>query len=210
MDYEKELSQMIKIIFADCNIENLSSYEKRERIFSYLTDTVSYDFELLEKIREKELDKRNVTLIRNPKQELLDVVFYKKGICNGISQCYKLLLEEVGIHSYCVICDDGTDVKHQLNLVYDKENDVYSFDDVTSVIVKRGTKDQFFDYDMESANKLSQFNRVIFEGRKHFVLPETYVNYILGRDKGISPNIDYLPENIASVKDVIQPKRHKS
>ena len=85
MDYEKELSQMIKIIFADCNIENLSSYEKRERIFSYLTDIVTYNFELLEKIREKELDKRNVTLIRNPKQELLDVIYDKKGICNGIS-----------------------------------------------------------------------------------------------------------------------------
>ena len=55
MDYEQELSQMIKIIFADCNIDNLSSYEKRERIFSYLTDTVSYDFDLLEKIREKAL-----------------------------------------------------------------------------------------------------------------------------------------------------------
>ena len=210
MDYEKELSQMIKIIFADCNIENLSSYEKRERIFSYLTDIVTYNFELLEKIREKELDKRNVTLIRNPKQELLDVIYDKKGICNGISQCYKLLLEEVGIHSYCVICDDGTDVKHQLNLVYDKENDVYSFDDITSVIVKRGTKEQFFDYDLESANKLGQFNRVIFEGRKHFILPETYVNYILGREKGISPNIEYLPENIISIKNIIQPKRNKS
>ena len=49
--------------------------------------------------------------------------------------------EEIDVLDY----DDGTDVKHQLNLVYDNDNEVYSFDDVTSVVVKRGTNEEFFE-----------------------------------------------------------------
>ena len=53
--------------------------------------------------------------------ELYDVIYTKVGICNSISQYYKLLLEKVGIKSHCVICDDGTEVKHQMTLIYDKD-----------------------------------------------------------------------------------------
>ena len=176
-DLEKKISQTIKIIFMDYDMDSLSKYERREIIFDYLTSELSYNFSLLEKIRERELDKKNVTLTRNPRQELLDVIYTKNGICNGISQYYKLLLEEVGIESYCVICDDGTEVKHQLNLVHDEESNSYSFDDVTSVIVGRGSKQDYFDYDVEAANKLKQGTKPVYEDRNYFILPETYVNW---------------------------------
>ena len=209
-DLEKKISQTIKIIFMDYDMDSLSKYERREIIFDYLTSELSYNFSLLEKIRERELNKSEVTLTRNPRQELLDVIYTKNGICNGISQYYKLLLEEVGIESYCVICDDGTEVKHQLNLVHDEESNSYSFDDVTSVIVGRGTKQDYFDYDVESANKLNQGTKPVYEDRNYFILPETYVNYLIGRDKSISPEIEKLPKNIKSIKQNQEPKIHKS
>lgn len=131
---EKKLSQTINNIFIGHNLYLLSDYEKRSIIFDYLTNELSYDFELLDKIIDCEINKTKIT--RNPAQELFDVINTNKGICNSISQYYKLLLEQVGIKSHCLICDDGTEIKHQLTLVYDKDNDIFSFDDVTSVIVK--------------------------------------------------------------------------
>ncbi len=196
---ENKLSQDIEAIFEFYDISSLSSYEKREIIFNYLTENIEYDYDFLERIREREINKENVNLSRNPAQELLDVIYYKKGVCNGISQYYKLLLEEVGIKSHCVICDDGTEVNHQLNLVYDDTNRTYSFDDVTSVIVGRGTKTDFFDYDVAHANKLNQGNKDIFHGENFFLLPETYVDYLIGRSKVISPMIK-LPNNVAPHK----------
>lgn len=209
-ELEKRLSQTIRIIFMDYNLSTLSQYEKREHIFEYLTSELSYDFNLLSKIRERELNKSEVKISRNPKQELLDAIYTKKGICNAISQYYKLLLEKVGIKSYCVICDDGTEVKHQLNLVYDENNDSYSFDDVTSVIVKRGSKEDFFDYDKEQAQKLNQGKKPVYEDQNYFILPESYVNYLIGRSKSFSPQIEKLPTNITSLKTKQELKINKS
>ena len=196
---ENKLFQDIETIFEFYDISSLSSYEKREIIFNYLTESIEYDYDFLERIREREINKKNVNLSRNPAQELLDVIYYKKGVCNGISQYYKLLLEQVGIKSFCVICDDGTEVNHQLNLVYEEKTDSYSFDDVTSVIVGRGTKSDFFDYDVEHANKMDQGNKDIFDGENFFLLPETYVDYLIGRSKVISPMIK-MPDNVSSYK----------
>ncbi len=196
---ENKLSQDIETIFEFYDMTSLTSYEKREIIFNYLTENIEYDYDFLERIREREIDKENVNLSRNPSQELLDVIYYKNGVCNGISQYYKLLLEQVGIKSFCVICDDGTEVNHQLNLVYEESTDSYSFDDVTSVVVGRGTKADFFDYDVAHANKMNQGNKAFFHGENFFLLPETYVDYLIGRSKVISPMIK-MPDNVISHK----------
>ena len=197
---ENKLSQDIETIFEFYDMSLLSSYEKREIIFNYLTESIEYDYDFLERIREREINKENVNLSRNPAQELLDVIYYKKGVCNGVSQYYKLLLEQVGIKSFCVICDDGTEVNHQLNLVYEEKTDSYSFDDVTSVIVGRGTKSDFFDYDVEHANKMDQGKKAFFHGENFYLLPETYVDYLIGRSKVISPMIK-MPDNVSSYKN---------
>ena len=195
-EIRKKLQINLEEIFYNYNLENLSCYEKRIIIFNFLCDNISYDYELLRRIRDFNVNKNPVS--RNSFLELASVINKKIGICNGISQYYKLLLEEVGITSYCVICDDGTPVKHQLNLVYDNDHGTYSFDDITSVIVNRGTKEEYFDYDLETAHFFNQGNVEVYKDKKWFVLPDNYINYLIGREKDSVISLDELPKNISS------------
>lgn len=196
---EKDLMNTIKVIFSGYNLDNLSFYERRKIIFEYLTNVILYDFVLLEEIKNFQLGKSRIT--RNPIKELESVINDKKGICNAISQYYKLLLEVVGIKSYAVICDDGTEVNHQLNLVYDEENDSYSFDDITSVVVKRGNIDEYFDYDLEYSHSIKQGTKEIMDKQEFVILPEEYINYLVNREESFSENLDLLPTNIISLKN---------
>jgi len=197
-EMRKKLQVTLDEIFYDHDLQNLSSYEKRKIIFEFLCNNVSYDYELLNAIRDFNIKKQHHS--RNPFLELLSVINNKIGICNAISQYYKLLLEEVGITSYCVICDDGTEVKHQLTLVYDDYHGIYSFDDVTSVIVNRGTIEEYFDYDLETANSFNQGNAEVFKDKKWFILPEEYINFLIGRDRKSDRRLEVLPNNISSIK----------
>ena len=201
-----KIQKEIKKIFANYNIDKLSKYEMRKIIFDYLCDNLKYDYELLEKIKKfniiiqnGKVDKSNV-LVRNPYLEFKNVLDNKIGVCNSISQYYKLLLEEVGIKSYCVICDDGTLVNHQLTLVYDEDKNIYSFDDVTSVIVGRGDLSTFFDYDLEVANSLNQGNKEIFNNNKWVILDEEYISCLVGKEHPTYEVINQLPSNISMVK----------
>lgn len=196
---QDNLKETINMIFNDYNINDLSFYEKRNIIFEYLVNDLKYDYDLLEQIMDFKINKTKVT--RNPIKELYSVMNNKIGICNAISQYYKLLLEIVGIKAYCVICDDGTEVKHQLNLVYDEASDLYSFDDVTSVIVGRGTTTDFFDYDLVFANSINQGNRYLMNNQKFFIVPEEHINYLVNREISLTENLDKLPDNIMSVKN---------
>ena len=196
---EIKIKEAIKTIFNNVDINELSNYQKRQIIFSHLCKTLSYDFELLSKIYDNQVNKTKNK--RNPKEELQSVVFNNVGICNAISQYYKLLLEQVGVKAYCVICDDGTPVNHQLTLVYDVESGFYSFDDVTSVIVKRGEREDFFDYDIEHANAKGQGNKKIMQDESFVLLPEEYINnFAIGRDSSPYESLTTLPTNISSTK----------
>lgn len=178
-------------------INTLSKFEKRQIIFSYLCKTVRYDYELLDKIKNS----KTIRISRNPREEFRSAVFDSLGICSAISQYYKLLLEEVEIKSYCVVCDDGTSVNHELTLVYDDDNDTYSFDDVTSVIVKLGSEQDFFDYDLEYANSKNQGNKKVFGDEEFFVLPEGWLNYVFNRTSSCE-SLSKIPHNIESVKHI--------
>lgn len=201
-----QLNMLYNKIFDGINIEKIGYYEKRKIIFEYLCNNIQYDYDLLEKIKLNQVN-TNYKIPRQPYLEIESVLTNNKGICNAIAQVYKLLLEKVGIYSLCVICDDGTDVKHQLNLVYDEDNDSFSFDDITSIIVNRGSVDDFFDYDMEDANKNNQGNRVIY-GKEYWVfLPTQYIYLLIGRkdEKYFKYNIEpsdvtKIPNNIISRK----------
>ena len=192
--FENKLSEILK----NEQISQLSQYEKRQRIFSHLCDIIRYDFDLLYKINDNEVNKTKIK--RNPKEELQNVINNNIGICSSISQYYKLLLEQVGIKSYCVICDDGTPVYHQLTLVYDNESGTYSFDDITSVIVKRGEKQDFFDYDIEYAKSKGQGNKKVMDNEEFFILPEEYINCLVGREKSFSETLNIIPTNISSAR----------
>lgn len=201
---KSKINETIRHIFKDVDLSLLSAYQKRQTIFSYLCGCLKYDFDLLEKIHNNAVNKTKI--FRNPREELKDVVFNNKGICSSISQYYKLLLEEVGIKSYCVICDDGTPVNHQLSFVYDNDSEFYSFDDVTSVIVKKGTEEEFFDYDLEYAKSKNQGKKKIMESEEFYILSEDYINYLLSREKSPIQTIEKLPLNIRSVKDILETK----
>lgn len=198
-DLQIKLIKTISIIFNGFDIDKLCSYEKRKMIFSYLIITLHYDYYLLEQIKNFEINK--FKLVRDPIKELASVINDNIGICNAISQYYKLLLEVVGIKAYCVICDDNTEVNHQLNLVYDSDNDSYSFDDVTSVVVGRGTIESYYDYDLQFANSVNQGNINIMDDQCFVVLPEDYINYLVNRKISLSETLDRLPENIVSLKN---------
>ena len=203
-DLELKISETIKSIFDGVDLRRLSGYQKRQMIFSHLCDNLEYDFDLLDRIHDNEVNKTRIT--RNPRQELDSVVFNNKGICSAISQYYKLLLEQVGIKSYCIICDDGTAVNHQFTMVYDEGHNAYSFDDITSVIVGRGEKKDFFDYDIVQAKSKGQGNKEIMDSEQFVVLPEEYINYLLSREKSPIQTIEKLPLNISSVKDILETK----
>lgn len=198
-EIQTKIKEKIKQIFFCYDMDKLSLYEKRKIVFEYLCNNLSYDFKLLEKI------KYNVSnfpkIPRNPYTELKSVFDNNIGVCNAISQYYKLLLEEIGISSYCVVCDDGTNVNHQLVVVENAEDDSYSFDDITSVIVDRGTKEEFFDYDLEFANSHNQGNKCISDEEKWVILPEEYIDFLVGRDQSTVRKLDYLPTNIKSHKN---------
>lgn len=195
---EENIVNTLKIIFSNYNINKLNPYQKRKIIFEYLTNILTYDYDTLEKIRNFQITRKPIS--RDPVLELSNVIYKNNGICNGISQYYKLLLEKINTKSYCVICDDGTLVKHQLNLVYNDEIESYSFDDVTSVIVGRGDVSDYFDYDLSFANSVGQGNKVIMGNECFFILPESYINFLVKREVSFSEKLDVLPKNIVSKK----------
>ena len=203
-DLELKISETIKYIFDGVDLRRLSGYQKRQMIFSHLCDNLEYDFDLLDRIHDNEVNKTRIT--RNPRQELDSIVFNNKGICSAISQYYKLLLEQVGIKSYCIICDDGTAVNHQFTMVYDEGHNAYSFDDITSVIVGKGNKREFFDYDCDYARSKGQGHKKIMEDEKFVVLPEEYIDYLVGRRQSFSETLTTLPTNVISIKSLMKSK----
>lgn len=91
--------------------------------------------------------------------------------------------------------------------MYDEKNNSFSFDDITSVIVNRGTKEDFFDYDIEDANRLNQGTKELFDNHNWVPLPTELLYYLIGREdseyleyennKGYATSI---PTNIKSIK----------
>lgn len=193
------INKEIQEIFKNYNYANLTKLEKRKIIFEYLCENISYDHILYKDI--KDFKENNKRVSRNSYQELENVIYYKIGICNAISQYYKLLLEQAGIISYCVICDDETNIRHQLNLVYDEQQDSFSFDDITCVILKKGNQETYFGYDLQQANNLGQGNKTIMNEQKWFILPEDYINYLVGRINSNIVTVDTLPKNITSINN---------
>jgi hypothetical protein len=182
---EKEIS----IIFNDYDIDELSQYEKRKKIFEYLVENITYDNDLLDIIKFNNM-KTQKKFTRDPRAEFESAMKKKKGVCNGISQYYKLLLEKVGIYAFCVNClifYNGEPLGHQLNLVYDNESQTFSFDDVTMAVLENNRENKlgYLNFDLEEANnKKERYGTNILIGETIWqVLPEDYLNFIYNRKK---------------------------
>lgn len=186
----EKINKKIIEIFKDKDIKNMTTIEKRKTIYDYMVENKKYDEELFKKIMQnyhtknpKKANKRNLY------QEFLQPLISDMGVCNGFSQIYKLLLEKIGVFSFCVNClvlFHDEPIGHQLNLVYDEETDTYSFDDITFGILKK-TKTEYFGYDCEEANKKEErqgcLNISKYIKKKWIILDEDIINKNAKREK---------------------------
>lgn len=219
-DYNKLFD--IHLSNLDIQINLLSNEEKEDLIISTLEN---YNINNKEnyKLLKYKIYNNSIEKTRNSPQELFDVIDNHCGICNGISQYYKLLLELNDIYSVCVICDNNTPRNHQINLVYNKEKDIYSFDDITSAITGNFVNDRCFDYDLESAQEINQGIRTVgylLDKRQNnnltpdsffdtfgIILRSEVIDLYIGRDKPFYTKYNLednnncrLPNNIVSSK----------
>lgn len=179
-DVLKRIEEIDDTIFKGIDKTKLSPLEKRKIIYNFLVNTIVYDYDYLENIKNKGP--------RDLIQELISVLYDFKGVCNGISQAYKLLLEYNGIYSICIITmieyyDNGNKetMGHQLNLVYDEEKDLFSFDDATLPLLTNIDLNETFDYDLEDAKKLGEgLTNIKLMEEKWLVLPSYIVNLYVG------------------------------
>ena len=195
---DKLFDDLIEEIFKDEDINNMSKFEKRRKIYNYLIENEEYDDEYYEKVFNNfhEKDWRKI-FPRNQGQEFISPIVEKKGVCNGFAQSYKVLLEKVGVYSMCLVCAveyKNEYVGHQLNLVYDDEFDTYSFDDVNFGIETK--TEEFFNYENpeEKGQGIGTFNDV-----KWMFLNEEAVNEHAKRDHSpirVPRNLMPLIENL--------------
>lgn len=162
-------------------------------------------------------------------QSMIKLLEKGKGLCNSDSIIYKLLLEMNDIYSAVYICDNSEIRLHALNIVYDKENNSYSFDDISTYTAARVnmdvTSEMFFDYDLEYANNVLKQgfmpsipnNAALFvkngvpmeNGKVFYKYSPELVNFQIGRTSNewlkqfdLEVNDDeLLPNNIVSLKN---------
>lgn len=203
---KEEIEYLInKILNQIKNEKHMSQYEKRKNIYNYLVHNKKYDYEYFEGIINNH-EKKWKKYPRNPEKEFLSPILTNKGVCNGFSQMYKLLLEKIGIYSICINCMikyEDEFIGHQLNLVYNEESNTFSFDDVTFGIIKQ--TNEYFDYDSPEELEELQGLKPIYKNIKWLILDEELINYYAKRDKSIidSP-IKIKNPNITNEKDFIE------
>ena len=196
----------------------LTKEEAKKKVYQHMINTNSYD-ENIYKIIEYRID-NNLIEPNNPAKDLENVMKTKKCLCHSASQFYKLLLEYNGIYAACVCCDNNMPVSHQLTLVYDKEHDSYSFDDISTFTAVKYQDEanmyKYFDYDLEDAKKIGQGLKPLQDYKKQYwiILPSVFANLNAGKDDewylqfDLEKNGNYLlPNNIESLKKKEQIKR---
>lgn len=167
--------------------------EKRKMIFDNLVNNNEYDYDVLRDII-------NCTDARQGASVIIDPLKNGKGVCNGISYAYKMLLEKVGINSMIVYCElknnqneiqdilsygidknkiekDGKGnylIGHMLTLV-ENDDGSFSFDDPTCALFNKENKKTYFNYDLEMAQKHHQIN---FLG-----MPADILDFYVGREQ---------------------------
>ena len=213
----EKIKNDINNIFAKYDLNKLSDMEKRRIIYNYLINNLEYDKDLFFKIAASKLGLTE-RYKRNVPQELYDTAFKHKGVCNGIAGYYKLILDELKIPSYYVVCNCVEDMKnheqeitdygfkitdlneyenigHALNLVYDKELATYSIDDISLGIINQDSTN-YFAYDVKKAHLFKQGLSDVLRNMKWLIIDEAYIDAISGR-RGNTDIRKYLINNKA-------------
>ena len=214
---DQKIEQDINLIFNNYDINKLSNMEKRKMVFDYLVDHLKYNDSLFKRIAASKLGLIERTS-RNTPQELYDAVFTNVGICNSISQYYKLILEKLGIPSYYVVCTCVEDlakhqdelkefsytisgdvsVGHALTVNYDDDTKSYGIDDLTLAVINKD-KDNYFNYDISKAHFLKQGLTDILPNIKWHIIDEAYIDMISGRRNSNSLIRKIIKNNHANV-----------
>ena len=180
-------NDLIEKIFKEEDINKLSKFEMRKIIYNYLVNNKQYDHEYMEGIYSNYHNRTNKNKFsRNLMQEFMHPLITEKGVCNGFTQIYKVLLEKIGVYAMCLNCAvefNNEYVGHQLNLVYDDEFDAYSFDDITFGI-QNNTTEEYFNYEnpeekIQGIGPITTFN---LKKIKWTVLGDEYINIYMKRD----------------------------
>ena len=77
--FKDKINQLYEDIFYGYNTNDLTNIEKRKIIFNYLTNTLEYDYDLLEGIKLNNLGKGN-KFPRYLSNEIMSVLTNKKGV----------------------------------------------------------------------------------------------------------------------------------
>lgn len=181
----------IKRIFTAEEINALTNLQKRKRVFDYLFQINEYDFELLNDILNCKP--------RDYDSEILAPLLKGKGVCNGISYAYKIILERLGIYVMLIGSNlqmdirelaklgefgidinkvrrgiDGTaKLSHMFTLVKNDDG-YYSFDDITCAILNPEQRENFFNYDRKGCERNQQVDLI--------GVPSELLNYIADKE----------------------------
>lgn len=195
-EINKILNEKVEEIFNQKDFDTISDFEKRRTIYLYLVNNNDYDFKLLNDILNKQRRYYAEEVLAPLKGKNGQTNERGKGVCNGISYAYKLLLEQVGIKSMLVFgnikCNDveflkkeGVDtrnvnynngayfVEHMFILVENSDG-TFSFDDPTCEILHRNEGVSYFNYDDIGCKYRNQVN---IEG-----VPSDILDYIIERN----------------------------
>lgn len=204
-------------IYVGLKLKKISKYQAKEMVLNEMMKSGSYDKEIFDTIAYR-ID-NDLLEPNDGTKDLENVMKTKKCLCHSASQFYKLLLEYNGIYAVSVYCDNGMPVPHQISLVYDKEHDSYSFDDISTFTAakKYGEKDmyKYFDYDYEDAKKICQGTKQFDKDGTYWELSSSiFTNINAGKDDdwylqfGLEANNNLnLPKNLQSLKKNEQIKR---
>ena len=190
---ESELNTILKLelekIFENKTFRDLSNFQRRQCVFDYLVKNNEYDFSLLNDIYSGKNREYADEII-----SVLNLESKNKGICNGFSYAYKLLLDKLQIPcmlATCYILEDSVKdlqdkgintntsmiersstgsymIPHMLVLVQNDDG-TFSFDDITYAISNKGTEKEqkYFNYNYQIAKQSRQVN---IEGFDTFML----------------------------------------
>lgn len=173
-EYEKRIDEILREIFKNEDFNNLTTYEKRKKIYDYLYNTLSFDFNELYN-NSKDVDK-----------QIKDVLYNQKGICNSIIYVYKIILEKVDVYSMVLFCKDEKD-DHTILLVENGDG-TFSFDDLSITIrsknkhIIKAIQKERFDYDLEDSAEINQGINKVFEDYKYLMIPSEDINHFFGKD----------------------------
>lgn len=124
----------------------LTSLQKRYMIFNYLVN--NYEFDWTSYNYKCYFNKKIL-----PHDSMYRLITERKGLCSSLTPFYKFLLERENIPSICCYCNlDDLENQHMILLVKDENN--WSFDDVSGAIIGEDPIENLFGYDLLEASKL--------------------------------------------------------